>query len=362
MMKNKWKLLVSSLVTLLPIPVGLILWEYFSQRIILQSADNWSSKLLIVFAFPIILLIIHWICVAVSLADHRNKDQSKKAMGLTLWTCPFISLFISAVLYSSVFGTNSTIITLIIMIPVGLMLIAIGNYLPKCKPNSTVGIKVKWALENEENWNATHRFSGKLWFISGLLILLSVLLPQAVAIYAMLVLMLLITFIPMGYSYVYYRKQLRCGTINEEITEKNDKNTPMSKQTELAVSLGIIFIITVGTIFTALFIGSMEIQYGETSFNISTAFWEDLSVSYADIDSIDYSDKKISGSRIAGFGNLRLLMGTFQNGEYGQYTRYTYAKCDSSIVMNVNGRVVVISGKDTESTKEIYSELAEKIG
>lgn len=358
MMKNKWKLLVSSLVTLLPIPIGLILWEYFPQRIVLQSADNWSSKLLIVFAFPIILLITHWICVAVSLADPNNKDQSQKPMELTFWTCPLISLFISAVIYSSVFGMDYTMIKIIIMIPEGLMFIAIGNYLPKCKPNSTVGIKVKWALANEKNWNFTHRFSGKLWFIGGLLILLSVLLPQAAAINVMLVLILLITFIPMGYSYVYYRKQLKYGTIAEDTIEKN---ASMSKQTELAVSLGIIFIITVGTVLTALFIGSMKIQYGETSFNISTAFWEDLSVNYADIESIEYRDKKVSGSRTLGFGNLRLLMGTFQNGEYGQYTRYTYAKCDSSVILNVNGRILVISGKDTESTKVIYNELVEII-
>ena len=78
MKNNKWKLFVSSLVTLLPIPIGLILWKCFPQRIVLQSADNWSSKLLTVFAFPIIILITHWICIAVSLADPKNKDQTKK--------------------------------------------------------------------------------------------------------------------------------------------------------------------------------------------------------------------------------------------------------------------------------------------
>ncbi|MFQ8814402.1 MAG: SdpI family protein [Gallintestinimicrobium sp.] len=48
----------------------------------------------------------------------------------------------------------------------------IGNYLPKVKQNNTIGIRVVWSLMDEENWNATHRFSGKLWMASGILCML----------------------------------------------------------------------------------------------------------------------------------------------------------------------------------------------
>ena len=358
MKNNKYKLLVSSLITLLPIPIGLILWECLPQQT-LHTADDRSSQLLAVFAPPIIALITHWLCIAVTAADPKNKDQSKKAMGLTLWTCPFISLFTSAFIYSTVFGADFTMIKLIIMIPEGLMFIVLGNYLPKCKQNSTLGIKVKWTLENEKNWNATHRFGGKLWFVGGLMILISVLLPNAVAFSAMIVIILMLSFIPIGYSYVYYRKQLKSGTIDKEISEKN---ASINKKTKyLLVTLSITFIICFGAVLL-LFIGDIKIQYGETSFNISTAFWEDLTINYADIESIEYCNKNISGTRTFGYGSFRLLMGTFQNNEYGQYTRYTYTSCNSSVILNVNGEILVISGADTESTEDIYNELMEKIG
>lgn len=359
MKNNKRKLLLSSLVTLLPIPIGLILWKYLPQQAALHSADDSGSQLLAVFAPPIMALITHWVCVVATVADPKNKDQSKKALGLTFWTCPFISLFTSAVIYSSVFGVNLTVIKFLIMIPEGLMFIALGNYLPKCKQNSTLGIKVKWALENEKNWNATHRFAGKLWFIGGLTVLISVLLPSAAALNVMILIILLLSFIPIGYSYVYYRKQLRSGTTDEEISEEK---TSVSKKTKLLwATLSFTLIICLGTVLL-LFIGDIKIRYGETSFNISTAFWEDLTVSYADVESIEYCDKSISGTRTFGYGSFRLLMGTFQNNEYGQYTRYTYTNCDCSVVLNVNGEILVISGTDTESTKEIYNELIEKIG
>ena len=352
MKNNKWNLLVSSLVTLLPIPIGLILWEYLPQQT-LHPADDGSSQLLVIFAPPIIALITHWICIAAAVADPKNKGQSKKAMGLMLWTCPFISLCTSAVIYSSVFGADLNMIKLLIMIPDGIMFIALGNYLPKCKQNSTLGIKVKWTLENEKNWNATHRFSGKLWFIGGLMILLSVLLPNETALNAMIVIILLLSFIPMGYSYAYYRKQLKSGS--------TDEKTSVKKTKLLWVTLSFTFIICLGAVLL-LFIGDIKIQYEETAFNISTALWEDLTIDYSDIESIEYCDKSISGTRTFGWGSFRLLMGTFQNNEYGQYTRYTYTDCNSSVVLNVNGKILVISGTDAESTKEIYNELIERIG
>ena len=64
------------------------------------------------------------------------------------------------------------------MLGLGLMFAAIGNYFPKCRPNRTVGIRIIWTLGSEENWNATHRFAGKVWVIGGLIMVLAALLPE----------------------------------------------------------------------------------------------------------------------------------------------------------------------------------------
>lgn len=114
------------------------------------TADNWSSKFFTVFASPLFIFITHWICVSVTIADPKNKNQTKKAIGLIFWICPFISLFASAIIYASAFGLDFNI-DKIMMIVIGLMFVVTGNYLPKCKQNNTLGIKVKWTLENEEN-------------------------------------------------------------------------------------------------------------------------------------------------------------------------------------------------------------------
>lgn len=46
--------------------------------------------------------------------------------------------------------------------------IIIGNYLPKCKQNALIGIRTKWTLADEAVWFKTHRFGGRLVFITGI--------------------------------------------------------------------------------------------------------------------------------------------------------------------------------------------------
>ena len=123
----------------------------------------------------------------------------------------------------------------------------------------------------------------------------------------------------------------------------------------------IIFSLVVfGIVGFILVSGNIDIIYHEPSFSIKASYWNDQEIFYNEIDEIEYRDEEISGARTAGFGSLRLLMGQFKNEEFGYYTRYTYNNCDAGIVLHVDDKVYVISGKDQESTKEIYEELVDR--
>ena len=109
-----------------------------------------------------------------------------------------------------------------------------------------------------------------------------------------------------------------------------------------------------------LLTGDVEIEYADDSFVIKASYWYDKEIEYAEIEHIEYIDEKVSGARTGGVGTFRLLLGDFNNEEYGNYTRYTYADCDAGVVLLVKDREVVISGKDKESTKAIYEELLKR--
>ena len=208
--KNKWTLVVTTLVVLLPILVGVILWDKLPEMIATHwgvngEPDGWSKKASAVFGLPVFLCAIHWVCIWATSQDKKNKAQSDKIMALTLWICPVISVGVHAAVYAEALGKS---FNAMILLPVllGLLFVFIGNLMPKCRQNSTIGIKVKWTLENEANWNATHRMAGKLWVIGGAFLLLCVFLPEAVLPWVVLSVITVMVVVPTVYSYRYSKK------------------------------------------------------------------------------------------------------------------------------------------------------------
>lgn len=360
--KNKRILIITSIVILLPAVLGLLLWNMLPQRMATHwglsgAVDGWSGKLFSVVAMPLFMLAMHWFCIAVTAADPKNKNQTKKAIRLIFWICPVISLYSSGMIYAAALGLEFDISTLVLAAS-GLTFILFGNYLPKCRQNHTLGIRIKWTLENEENWNATHRFCGKLWMAGGILIMAGCLLPSRTTAWIVMgILIPAMVVIPFVYSWLYHRKQKENGT--DTVTSSASAANANQKRTA-KISLAITAVILLGCI-VLLFTGNIRMQYDDRSFTIHASYWPDLTVNYEDIESLEYRDQAVKGIRTNGLGSPRLLAGAFSNEEFGSYTRYTYTKCSSSVVLKVKDSTLVISGIDEKDTKEIYEELEKRI-
>ena len=94
--------------------------------------------------------------------------------------------------------------------------------------------------------------------------------------------------------------------------------------------------------------------------SINASLYDDISVKYEDIDSVELRNEANPGSRAFGFGSPKLLMGRFKNDEFGNYIRYAYTKCNSEIVISSKGQILIISAEDEIKTNEIYNILIEK--
>lgn len=352
----KKELIISSLVILLPIVFGLLLWNQLPDTMTTHwgvngQADGHGSKSFAVFFMPLILLFTHWLCLWITSKDPGQKKQSKKAIGMIFWLMPMVSLFSSAVLYGTALGAEFNMAS-ILFVMLGLMFMGIGNYMPKTKQNYTLGIKVVWTLCNEENWNATHRFAGKVWFIGGLVILLAAFFPMEYALWVMLPVIFALALVPMLYSYLYYKKQCARGE-GYPLTYVH-KDPAMEKIARWAyVVLAIVLIF----VFLVLFIGEINCVFNTDSFTIEASFYDDLTVEYAAIDSIELRTESVPGTREWGLGSARLLLGTFKNEEFGFYTRYTYTNCKTAIVLTVQGKTLVLAEKDPDKTVELYNTL-----
>ena len=144
MLKRAWKtLLITSIVTLLPIPVGLVLWDRLPDVMATHfgtnnEANGFSSKPFAVFFIPLFCLAMLWICAVITANDPRKKNISPKIFNLVLWIIPIVSLICGAAIYTYNLG-HPLDISSFMMILMGILFILIGNYMPKTRQNYTIG-------------------------------------------------------------------------------------------------------------------------------------------------------------------------------------------------------------------------------
>ena len=208
MIKKNWKVLViTTVIMLLPILAGLILWNQLPEQMpthwnAVGEVDGWSSKAFAVFGLSLIMVAAQWLCMLGTAADPKKNNHSEKILHLVLWIVPTLSVVLHAVTYATALG-YAVPIEVVMPVLIGLVFTIIGNYLPKCKQNYTIGIKIPWTLDNEENWNRTHRFAGWLWTFCGIGIICTGFFG---GFWVFLPITILMVVVPIFYSYMLHRK------------------------------------------------------------------------------------------------------------------------------------------------------------
>ena len=204
---NKGTLILSSLLIILPILIGLILWNSLPDQMVIHwgvdgQADGWSSKPFAVFGLPLIMTAALWLCALGTGADPKKANHPDKVVHLVLWIIQILSIVLFTITYAVALGKNVRI-ELVMPVIIGLIFTIVGNYLPKCKQNYTIGIKIPWTLNSEENWNRTHRFAGRLWTVCGIAIILTAFFGGFWIFFGVALLMVIA---PIVYSYLLHRK------------------------------------------------------------------------------------------------------------------------------------------------------------
>ena len=154
------------------------------------------------FGMPLLLLAFQWLCVLGTLADPKRQNHPTKILHLVFWIIPILSVLLHTIVYAVVLGSEVRM-EMVMPVFVGLLLTITGNYLPKCKQNYTIGIKIPWTLNSEENWNRTHRFAGRIWVVCGLIIVLTGFIG---GVWILLPIFLLMVLAPVLYSYLLHQK------------------------------------------------------------------------------------------------------------------------------------------------------------
>lgn len=345
-LKNKKLLIFTSALTLLPLPLFFLLKSRFPGEFV-------ESFSLMFWLPPLSLLAGQWLCVFFTSLDKSNRDRNEKVQKLVLWIIPLISNLLCGIFFALLLGLEISP-SAWMGAAMGLLFVLIGNYMPKTRMNATIGIKVKWAYTSEENWNATHRFAGRLWVTGGLVLIPMSFLPGESAVAILLVITLLVALVPMWYSWNFYRKEKAQGKPLKDGFPTENKKVAKASLVFLALIL----------IFCGFVLWSGDLQYrlGEESFTVEADWYADLTLRYDAIESIEYRQGDVPGTRTGGWGSFRLLLGFFSNEEFGLHTRYTYYKPESCIVLTTKSRAVVLSCETAPETQALYQSLRQITG
>ena len=168
--------------------------------------DQYYGKFAACFLLPLALVGFNFLCILLTRLDPKHSNVDSKIKGLTYIICPSINLLLCVYTIYFTLGSGEFDISNFIIVFIGVLFMIIGNYMPKTKQNYTIGIKIPWTLDSEENWNKTHRFSGFIWTVGGFAILFTMFLPNVIKFIVMLTVTFIMAFVPMIYSYMLYKK------------------------------------------------------------------------------------------------------------------------------------------------------------
>ena len=327
--------------TLLPALIGLVLWSTNPQTVF---------PLAVLFT-PVLLALTLALCLHLTEKLEKDREKNKKINSVVIWIIPVLSNVTFWISYAVAVQRMEVPVLRILSWLFAAMYLVLGNYMPKCRPNSTVGIRVRWTASSEANWNATHRLAGPCYVVCGLLMVLGSFLPETAAEVSFVTLLVAGNVVPLVYSYCFYKKELRLGV---ELSRKEP-----SKASQIARWM-VVFALVLLAVF--LFTGSVKVHYGEDALEVKTSYYGRAVLPYDEMESIELRQENVDGTRTWGLGSFRLLAGYFENREFGPYVRFTYYNPHSAIVVKTTtGQTLVLSGKNPKETEEIYGEILERM-
>ncbi|MEC2077559.1 SdpI family protein [Metabacillus fastidiosus] len=202
-------LVTTTLICLLPIVLALVLYNKLPNQIAIHwdaagTPDNFAAKVVAVWGLPVLMAGIHLFSYLMIQNDPKKDNVSSVLKQLGKWIIPIMSVILVPVTLFKAIGYNIPI-QILAPVMVGVIIIVCGNYLPKCKQNYTVGIKLSWTLNSKENWNKTHHMAGYLWIVGGMCIVIGSFLNMN-WIPIILIVIAVIAGVPFMYSYSLYKK------------------------------------------------------------------------------------------------------------------------------------------------------------
>lgn len=200
---NRKSLVITCMVCLLPILLGITLWDKLPDSIAIHfnfnnEADNFAPKGFAVFGLPVMMAVLQIICCVINDFNAKKHGNRVKFETVTKWIIPVLTVILQIITLGYSLGWNIDIRKAVALI-VGIMFLVLGNYLPKLDYIKNYDLDTEKARK-------INRFIGYETVIMGVLMLITIFLPQ-IATVVWLFLLIPYTIISIVYGIKVSKKQ-----------------------------------------------------------------------------------------------------------------------------------------------------------
>jgi uncharacterized membrane protein len=172
------------------------------------TANGWMPREMFVWLMPsfaaLISLVVRFAWIFVPKGPKRDAARRTPGSTMGLILAAFITGVNMCILHVAR-EPNANVLGMLLVL-LGLLWLALGGVMTKLSPNPINGIRTKWTLASEENWNRTHKIASVTFAVAGFGVLLCALLPSPVSFALALAAMLGSTLGPVVYSYALSRR------------------------------------------------------------------------------------------------------------------------------------------------------------
>jgi uncharacterized membrane protein len=170
--------------------------------------DKWSNRFWGAWMIPLFLLGMYAVVRILPAIDPRGSNYAKfgAAFETIISSIMLFTLGLHLIVLRAALGYP---VQMQRMIPfgVGLLLIVIGNMLPRARPNWFVGIRTPWTLSSDRVWEKTHRFGGRVFVAGGILITIAALWWVSQAHAVLFAVMVVVAASVVIYSYLEWKRE-----------------------------------------------------------------------------------------------------------------------------------------------------------
>jgi uncharacterized membrane protein len=168
--------------------------------------DGWMSKEWGAFVMPLTLMGLFAMLYVLPRIDPRGANYAKfrGTFETVMITTMAFLLGVHLIMLAIALGKDVSM-SRVIPIGVGMLLIVLGNLMPRTRSNWFVGLRTPWTLSSDRVWERTHRLGGRLLVAAGALVVLTGIFAPSRSETVLIASAVCVSVVVFAYSYIIWR-------------------------------------------------------------------------------------------------------------------------------------------------------------